>query len=1104
MDIQVCLDYFAVITYILDYKMKDESGTLEEITKALKQDHSEGLRQKLRLVAHTFLTHRRAGESEIMYKLFPSLHLTQSNIGVIFIPTGFKQNMSRMLREISNEEAQNNEDVVHHEGKLYVPKENVFEKYLNRHEQMSCLTYIQFVQRYESCPKPELKNYDLEKEFYSYIGDESPLEAEQQLLDILPTKSNVLDDDFIFEHLPNGGKRKKLPRYISLKTGKWMKLRSKQVLRFHKIKQTLNPHEYYFSQLQMYTPFMTENELFPDNFEKCIQLYNNKLDIIKEVKKKVLPHLETVTEGRERAELFKADVGTDMDPMNEQNEAVAREQGDIDDDEMAILDPETSGVIHDTRNTAVDRTYRQIVIEKEEDLLAKVQSLDKEQRAVVDYLVGYARRYRMYEERQHENPKPEPPLLLVHGNAGTGKSHVIDAVSQLLEKTFRRSGDNPDHPYILRLAFTGSAADLIAGQTINKTFGLPPSNKIKPMTDQIRDARRTQLQNLRIIIIDEISLVSADQMYQIHFRLSKDIKQNDLPFGNIGMVFFGDLLQIKPISGPFVFEEPANKAFLLSDSMCQLWKQFKSIELKTNHQSGEFGAYADLLNKVQIGEPSKEDIEILNSRVIPRNSPDLPKDAVFCSGENKIIDAYNLKKLNELDGELYTRKADVFSSTRREIKSPKIDSSGIIHNTQVPMEVKLKIKARVMLTHNLDVVDSLVNGSMGEVVGFKKTGCNDVKYVMVKFDKFDAGTNRRMEVNFEKEFPGATAIGLLEQEFDQGRDYSTPATAINWPIKLSWGLTMHKIQGMNVKNPKGYILDLDCWLRNAMIYVALSRIQTSNQLFILERSSATKHKNNYNEGDKIPINMMKPWPQAMKELSRLKDIDIGHFLTDKSTYKFKVVSLNVRSLAKHFGDIKADSNMMTGHIIMLQETSFTSNMRPDDGYDLGTDYKKYFVNRGRSNGLAAYCPHTFYRTGECNHETFQMITIESENLAITNIYRSPSASQQFCTELQNLLLNMWNKNHLILGDFNYCLKKDIGHNVKWMLEGYGYNTVNNILHKAPEATHIKGRCLDQAWFKLSSESGRDVPKTISVDSQSIISCLYSDHDIYQVELSLTN
>ena len=164
-DIQVCLDYFAVITYILDYKMKDESGTLEHIIKALKQDNSENLKKKLSLVAHTFLTHRRAGECEIMYKLFPSLLLTNSNIAVTFMPTGFKENMSRMLQEIP--ENTNNESI-QFEGKQYVVKENYYEKYLNRNEKIACITYTQFVQRYEPCPDPKKENYDMEKEFYKF------------------------------------------------------------------------------------------------------------------------------------------------------------------------------------------------------------------------------------------------------------------------------------------------------------------------------------------------------------------------------------------------------------------------------------------------------------------------------------------------------------------------------------------------------------------------------------------------------------------------------------------------------------------------------------------------------------------------------------------------------------------------------------------------------------------------------------------------------------------------------------------------------------------------------------------------------------------------
>ena len=176
-DVQVCLDYFAIITYILDYKMKDESGTLDEITKALKEDTTDGLRQKLKLVAHTFMTHRRAGESEIMYKLFPFLHITQSNIGAMWLPTGFKENMSRMLQEISDEKAKHMENVVQHEGKLFVAKENIFEKYLDRDDKVLCMTYTQFAQRYEPCKNPKLDNYNLESEFYDYIEDENQEDA---------------------------------------------------------------------------------------------------------------------------------------------------------------------------------------------------------------------------------------------------------------------------------------------------------------------------------------------------------------------------------------------------------------------------------------------------------------------------------------------------------------------------------------------------------------------------------------------------------------------------------------------------------------------------------------------------------------------------------------------------------------------------------------------------------------------------------------------------------------------------------------------------------------------------------------------------------------
>ena len=59
MDLQLCLDYFAVITYISDYCSKDDSGTMKHIKAAMKEAGNETQKSKLALVVNTFLTHRQ-------------------------------------------------------------------------------------------------------------------------------------------------------------------------------------------------------------------------------------------------------------------------------------------------------------------------------------------------------------------------------------------------------------------------------------------------------------------------------------------------------------------------------------------------------------------------------------------------------------------------------------------------------------------------------------------------------------------------------------------------------------------------------------------------------------------------------------------------------------------------------------------------------------------------------------------------------------------------------------------------------------------------------------------------------------------------------------
>ena len=66
------------------------------------------------------------------------------------------------------------------------------------------------------------------------------------------------------------------------------------------------------------------------------------------------------------------------------------------------------------------------------------------------------------------------------------------------------------------------------------------------LSDKMRDEKRNIDKNLKMLLIDEISVVDADIFYKIDFRL-RGITQIGAQMGNIGKILLGDLLQMCPI-----------------------------------------------------------------------------------------------------------------------------------------------------------------------------------------------------------------------------------------------------------------------------------------------------------------------------------------------------------------------------------------------------------------------------------------------------------------------------------------------------------------------------------------------------------------------------
>ena len=382
-----------------------------------------------------------------------------------------------------------------------------------------------------------------------------------------------------------------LPKYIEIQSPlpgepRYVKLRKSYVARLHKFNRIKNPHEFFYSELQLYHPFHDERLLHPDSLDNCQALYDdtsvhNGLRKISNVKCILMEHLETVEEGNERAmEMVESNAGVILDNAIEQDNADCNTESLEQHEEFMFKCPDDLDQIETSTNL-----FKKIELYTDEEISKKTLQLDKEQRMVLDIAVNFAKN--IVKGRCQMNCVPKAPLLIVQGGAGTGKSTVIDAISQQVEKILRTSGDNPLCPYIIRAAFTGTAAANIMGQTLHNAFSFNFGNEFLTLGDKARDQRRSLLENLQLVIIDEYSMIKSDMLYQLDLRL-KELKQKPtLPFGGISVFLFGDILQLRPVRSRYIFEEPLSESYHLSFLLDPLWQKFDVILLTENHRQGE-------------------------------------------------------------------------------------------------------------------------------------------------------------------------------------------------------------------------------------------------------------------------------------------------------------------------------------------------------------------------------------------------------------------------------------------------------------------------------------------------------------------------------------
>jgi ATP-dependent DNA helicase PIF1 len=366
--------------------------------------------------------------------------------------------------------------------------------------------------------------------------------------------------------------------------------------------------------------------------------------------------------------------------------------------------------------------------------------------------------------------------ILLTGSAGTGKSYTIKYIIEYL--------NNANKKYAIT-ASTGTAAVIIGGQTLHSFLGLGlGTGSVKEILNNILKNKKKyeSILNLDVLIIDEISMIDKELFEKISIILSI-IKSNDKFFGNIQLILVGDFCQLAPVKGKYCF-------------LADIWNKMniKIVLLEKLIRHNEDLLFQQMLKILRKGKCTDNIIKVLNKL----------KDTKF---ENGIIPTklypinVNVDKINNIEIEKLKAEGNI-SKTYRAVTSCDKEKEG------EKFTIELTLNAQIIVIRNINVEDSLVNGTRGIIkhLGEDFVIINDVKGNIHKIKYFTDTFNNVIS--------------------------SKSSYIIHMPIRICYALSIHKSQGMTID-----ALELDLGsniFTCGQSYTALSRAKKLSSIKIID------------------------------------------------------------------------------------------------------------------------------------------------------------------------------------------------------------------------------------------------------------------------------
>jgi hypothetical protein len=465
-------------------------------------------------------------------------------------------------------------------------------------------------------------------------------------------------------------------------------------------------------------------------------------------------------------------------------------------------------------------------------------------------------------------------LMYIGGMGGTGKSHVIEAIIEF----FQQCGYSEK---LLVSAPTGCAAVLISGYTIHALTFLP-SSKVRANQEELEKIWK----DVKYLIIDEVSMISAYLLGQISERISKARAAYggaDRICGNVNVIFLGDPGQLPPVGALPLFSRELSNTELapkiketyagqIALRGAFIWHHIsKVVLLKKNQRADKDPKFANLLNRIRLGvawdgrndmtdlqlgtginynEPDELTLQKRDLHIVLRSSSDAKrkfKDAPIIVAKRRERDRINAVKvkqyadsIGEEVNEYHSRDSCMRELLEGDVQQrvwnvPSSQTSDALG--KLPMVPGM----RVMVTENVAMMARVVNGSEGRLTKIlwesDELGRRYAKCAYVSIEESNVKIPG-LDPHIVPIFPVKTYFKF------QGHRGQYSIVREQLPLVPAYSFTDYKCQGRTLDTA---IVDLTDARSLQNVYVMLSRCRTLKNLAILRPFPSKKIYNRLSE-----------------------------------------------------------------------------------------------------------------------------------------------------------------------------------------------------------------------------------------------------------------